>query len=49
MLAGEFGPNYGVRAGEELDLYEREGIVHPAAWPAIASLEHEAIIDLAVS
>lgn len=37
VLAGEFGPTYGVRAGDELDLYEREGIVHPAVWPAIAN------------
>jgi len=37
VLAGEFGPGYGVRAGDDLDLYEREGIVHPAVWPAIAN------------
>lgn len=37
-LAGQFGADYGSRAGDDLDRYEREGIVHPAVWPAIANL-----------
>lgn len=36
-LAGQFGADYGSRAGDDLDLYAREGIVHPAVWPAIAN------------
>jgi hypothetical protein len=38
VLDGEFGPGYGARVGDDLELYEREGIVHPAVWPAIANL-----------
>lgn len=34
---GDFGPTYGARAGDDLDLYERDGIVHPAVWPALAN------------
>lgn len=29
--------DYGERAGDDLDLYRREGITHPAAWPSIAN------------
>jgi hypothetical protein len=29
--------DYGVRAGDDLTLYERDGIVHPAVWPALAN------------
>ena len=36
-LAGEFGADYGWRAGDDLALYQRDGIVHPAVWPAIAN------------
>jgi acyl dehydratase len=36
-LAGELGVDYGARAGDDLDLYAREGIVPPAVWPAIAN------------
>lgn len=36
-LEGEYGPGYGRRAGDGLDLYERAGIVHPAVWPALAN------------
>lgn len=36
-LSGELGHSYGSRAGDELDLYERERIVHPAVWPALAN------------
>lgn len=38
VLAGEYGAHYGRRAGDDLDLFEREGVVHPAVWPAIANL-----------
>ncbi len=34
---GDFGPSYGSRAGDDLELYERDGIVHPAVWPALAN------------
>ena len=37
LLDDEYGVGYGTRAGDDLDLYEREGIVHPAVWPAIAN------------
>lgn len=37
VLDDEFGAGYGRRAGDDLDLYEREGVVHPAVWPAIAN------------
>jgi acyl dehydratase len=36
-LAGRWGADYGARAGDDLALYEREGVVHPAVWPAIAN------------
>lgn len=36
-LTGEFGADYGWRAGDDIDLYLRDGIVHPAVWPAIAN------------
>jgi acyl dehydratase len=36
-LEGEFGAEYGSRAGDDLDLYQRCGIVHPAVWPALAN------------
>jgi acyl dehydratase len=36
-LAGEWGADYGSRAGDPLDLYARNGIVHPAVWPALAN------------
>lgn len=37
VLDGEWGSQYGTRAGDPFDLYEREGIVHPAVWPALAN------------
>ena len=37
QLAGEWGGDYGRRAGDDLDLYERLGIVHPAVWPSLAN------------
>jgi acyl dehydratase len=36
-LSGEFGADYGWRAGDDIDLYLSEGIVHPAVWPAIGN------------
>ena len=36
-LEGEFGDEYGMRAGDDLDLYTGLGIVHPAVWPALAN------------
>jgi acyl dehydratase len=36
-LDGEWGADYGSRAGDTLDLYARNGIVHPAVWPALAN------------
>lgn len=37
VLDDYYGSDYGLRAGDDLALYEREGIVHPAVWPAIAN------------
>jgi acyl dehydratase len=37
LLDGRYGADYGARAGDDLALYVREGIVHPAVWPAIAN------------
>lgn len=37
VLDESFGPDYGSRAGDDLDIYQREGIIHPAVWPAIAN------------
>lgn len=36
-LDEQFGADYGWRAGDDLDLYVRDGIAHPAVWPAIAN------------
>jgi len=36
-LSGEFGADYGWHAGDDIDLYVNEGIVHPAVWPAIGN------------
>lgn len=36
-LEGRYGVDYGARAGDDLTIYERERIVHPAVWPAIAN------------
>jgi acyl dehydratase len=36
-LDDQFGADYGWRAGDDLDLYLRQGIVHPAVWPAIGN------------
>ena len=37
VLGERYGADYGSRAGDDLALYEAEGIVHPAVWPAIAN------------
>lgn len=36
-LEGEYGDEYGSRAGDDLDLYRHLGVVHPAVWPAFAN------------
>jgi acyl dehydratase len=36
-LAGQWGADYGERAGDDLAVYTREGVVHPAVWPALAN------------
>jgi hypothetical protein len=36
-LEGEWGSDYGTRAGDGLSLYVDHGIVHPAVWPALAN------------
>ncbi len=37
QLRGEWGSDYGNRAGDELGLCRDLGIVHPAVWPALAN------------
>jgi acyl dehydratase len=36
-LTGRHGADYGLRAGDDLDVFVREGIVHPAVWPDLAN------------
>lgn len=36
-LDGEYGSDYGIRAGDDLDVYSRLGVVHPAVWAALAN------------
>ena len=36
-LDGEWGAEYGSRAGEDLAMYDEQRIVHPAVWPALAN------------
>lgn len=36
-LAGEWGSDYGARAGDDLPLYTGRRLVHPAVWPALAN------------
>ena len=36
-LRDRLGPGYGARVDDDLGLYTREGIVHPAVWLAIAN------------
>jgi len=37
VLDGDYGPDYGVRAGDDLDVCPLAGVVHPAVWPALAN------------
>ena len=37
QLGDRWGADYGERVGDDLDLYRREGVVHPAVWPALAN------------
>lgn len=36
-LIGEYGSDYGLRAGDDLGTFAMLGIVHPAVWPALAN------------
>ena len=36
-LEGEWGTDYGIRAGDAFALYSETGLVHPAVWPALAN------------
>jgi hypothetical protein len=36
-LEGEYSSGYGRRAGDDLPVYERLRVVHPAVWPALAN------------
>jgi acyl dehydratase len=36
-LGGLWGVDYGERAGDDLDVYRRDSVVHPAVWPALAN------------
>jgi hypothetical protein len=37
VLADRYGADYGVRIGDDLDVYTTERVVHPAVWPALAN------------
>lgn len=37
ILDGQWGSDYGWRAGDDLSIYAERGVVHPAAWPALAN------------
>ncbi|MGH9133522.1 MAG: MaoC/PaaZ C-terminal domain-containing protein [Ilumatobacteraceae bacterium] len=43
-LADRWGVDYGERAGDDLDVYRHDGVVHPAVWPALAN--HVVAADL---
>jgi hypothetical protein len=36
-LEGQYSSAYGARAGDDLSIYERLGVAHPAVWPALAN------------
>ncbi|MFN8023226.1 MAG: MaoC/PaaZ C-terminal domain-containing protein [Acidimicrobiales bacterium] len=36
-LRGEWGSEYGMRAGDDLALCSEHGVAHPAVWPALAN------------
>jgi hypothetical protein len=45
-LAGKYGADYAERAGDDLDLFTRLGIVHPAVWVALAnSTAQRSLVD----
>ena len=44
QLGDRWGADYGERVGDDLDLYRREGVIHPAVWPALAN--HVVAADL---
>jgi len=37
VLADRYGADYGLRIGDDLDIYMTEQVVHPAVWPALAN------------
>ncbi len=37
VLDGQWGSDYGWRAGDDLSIYGERGVVHPAAWPTLAN------------
>jgi acyl dehydratase len=37
QLGDRWGADYGERVGDDLDVYRREGVIHPAVWPALAN------------
>ena len=44
-LAGEFDPDYALRAGDDLDLFRAAGVVHPGVWPRLANhVFHEQLV-----
>jgi acyl dehydratase len=36
-LGSTMSADYGVRAGDDLELYAKEGLMHPVVWPSIAN------------
>ncbi|MEM9515019.1 MAG: MaoC family dehydratase [Actinomycetota bacterium] len=36
-LVDRLGSGYGARVDDDLELYTRHGVIHPAVWPAIAN------------
>ena len=36
-LTGQYSAEYARRAGDDLEVFTRKGIVHPAVWPALAN------------
>jgi hypothetical protein len=36
-LEGQYSSAYGTRAGDDLAIYGRLGVAHPAVWPALAN------------
>lgn len=45
-LVGEFADDYAARAGDDLELCTRAGVVHPAVWVALANaVVHRNLVD----